>query len=169
MCGTASISKNNRKTCCNCGRSIRKGDFCWQVQEKNGSDGTRHICESCTDLLTLALEVDVRSSRITGGVVKMPNCRCARRRSGIPRGEKAGFVRVRPEHTVINRGVVETVSRKKKICSSCLQEISQEIRAYRRGINFYDAVKYLTSNSVLLKELAMEASNESKRTNRRSS
>lgn len=169
MCGKASISKNNRKTCCNCGRSIRIGDFCWQVQQRSGGDGTRHICESCAELLTQARMIDVMSSRISGAVVRTPNCKCARCKTDIPRGDRAGFIRIRPEHTVVNRGVVSTVSRKKKICYACLDEIQQEIKVYRYGIDVYEAARYLTGNSVMLKEVAMEALNGVERTNRKSS
>ena len=155
------ISPNNRKTCCDCGRKIKKGEYCWRVQDNDSkTDGTRHICEACSVHLARSLTMDIRTSRISGGSV-LNTSSCMVCHTSIPRGDKAGQIRVRPLSTVktVRKGV-HTTTRTRKVCPECLGLIAVELRTLRDGMEVTDAPKYLTSNSNLLKEIALEVLNE---------
>ena len=158
MCGIASICQNNMKTCCECGRPIRKGELCWRIQNPSPAEGSRHICEACMTHLSHADEYDFKMSRIESGHAEHHG-KCMRCKDKLRAGDRIGMIRVRPYHTVINRGVVKSTARKSRVCVPCLKEMQEEIKVFRRGMYQEDAVKHLTGNSEFLRERAKEILN----------
>lgn len=149
MEGQAKISQNNLKTCCECGRRIPKGGLCLNIQEAayGGHDGSRHVCESCMSLLAQGLETDIRGFRLSAGPVSR-SCSCFRCKEEIPKDSRAAAVRIRPP----SKG---SPDRTRKLCMGCLQDIKQELRVFRIGMDAYEAPRYVSSRSEYLRTASL--------------
>ena len=114
------VSQNNLKSCSECGRRINKGDYCWRIRERTNHDGSQHLCESCTLLLSRADELDILSSRLcTAQATGRSSCSYCDRK--LPEGARVAQVRIRS-----TRGQLKVM----RLCLACIQNTGHEISVY---------------------------------------
>jgi phage terminase large subunit GpA-like protein len=156
MCdGEIGVSSRNGKRCTNCAMKIKKGDFFFRIQEKSTGEGSRHLCHHCTHFMVRAVEEEVKIRGIQSYTAESNRRSCASCKKRIHKGEKVA--RIQTRFKTVREDYSFGSDRHQSYCDSCLDEIKQVEDAYIKGIQAYDAPKYINSKYEYVRKKAMEA------------